>query len=323
MNADDRPLFPPKIKSTEVLYNPFDDIIPRQKKEETKAKPEEKKKKTKGTKNFSLLSFGEEAEEDESTVSSVSKTMKMKSSHDVLQDPKLSSQPVIETTATVIQEKKKSKPADSDEDSDVEIADETHFDSHMRDQVRSKLKKRKTDDEEKGDRDEETGKDASGKSKQEEARAEYKRLKREMMQTKRKIENEGKTRSESKESDVLAAFHGEQSAYLEKKKTAQKRKGEGRDEQNLALLASFKAKLEQSTEEEEPEEEVKQENQNEKEGEDDAGWMYHALLCESEDKRARDAFVEDEDTFEIFDPRNPINKRRREASKKSMKEKRR
>jgi len=34
-----------------VLYNPFDDIVPRQKKEEMKPKPEDqKKKKVKGTK---------------------------------------------------------------------------------------------------------------------------------------------------------------------------------------------------------------------------------------------------------------------------------
>ena len=32
----------------------------------------------------------------------VSQTMKMKSSHDVLHDPKLSSQPVVETTATEV-----------------------------------------------------------------------------------------------------------------------------------------------------------------------------------------------------------------------------
>jgi len=73
VDRDDRPLFPPKIKSTEVLFNPFDDIVPRHKKEEVRAKPDENKKKVKGTKNFSLLSFGEEAEEDESTVVSVSK----------------------------------------------------------------------------------------------------------------------------------------------------------------------------------------------------------------------------------------------------------
>ena len=34
----------------QVLHNPFDDIVPRQKQEEIKAKPDEKKKKVKGTK---------------------------------------------------------------------------------------------------------------------------------------------------------------------------------------------------------------------------------------------------------------------------------
>jgi len=51
--------------------------------------------------------------------------------------------------------------------------------------------------------------------------------------------------------------------------------------------------------------------------------MTHSLRCETQQKLARDAYIEDEDTFEIFDPRNPINKRRREASKKAMKDKRR
>ena len=50
--------------------------------------------------------------------------------------------------------------------------------------------------------------------------------------------------------------------------------------------------------------------------------MTHSLQCETQQKLARDAYIENEDTFEIFDPRNPINKRRREASKKAMKDKR-
>ena len=51
--------------------------------------------------------------------------------------------------------------------------------------------------------------------------------------------------------------------------------------------------------------------------------MTHSLQCETQQKLARDAYIEDEDTFEIFDPRNPINKRRREASKKAMKDEQR
>ncbi len=46
--------------------------------------------------NFSLLSFGEEAEEDEEETVSASKAIKIKSSHDVLtEDPRLSSQPAV------------------------------------------------------------------------------------------------------------------------------------------------------------------------------------------------------------------------------------
>ncbi|XP_015779221.1 PREDICTED: peptidyl-prolyl cis-trans isomerase CWC27 homolog [Acropora digitifera] len=310
VGEDDRPLFPPKIKSTEVLHNPFDDIVPRLRKEDiNKEKTEEKRKKIKGTKNFSLLSFGEEAEEEESEVVSMNKTMKMRSSHDMLQDPKLSSQPVVENTAELgnLKEKKKSKEGASDEDSENEISpDEEDFDSRMLDQVRSKLKKRKMGNEEKDDLDEKIVKDPSTKR---------------LLETKARKTVENQTINQSKkeskgESDVLAAFHAEQVTYLEKKKAAQKRKGEGRDEQTLALLSSFQAKLEEFPEQEEDDEEGE-------EPEDDTGWMFHTLMCENEGKPARDAFIEDEDTFEIYDPRNPINKRCRELSKKSMQNKRR
>ena len=44
--------------------------------------------------NFKLLSFGEEAEEDEEKTNQFE--TEIKSSHDVLNDPKLSSQPAFE-----------------------------------------------------------------------------------------------------------------------------------------------------------------------------------------------------------------------------------
>ncbi|XP_069845297.1 spliceosome-associated protein CWC27 homolog, partial [Dipodomys merriami] len=74
VDEDERPRNPHKIRSSEVLFNPFDDIIPREIKKIKKEKPEEevKKLKPKGTKNFSLLSFGEEAEEEEEEVNRVS-----------------------------------------------------------------------------------------------------------------------------------------------------------------------------------------------------------------------------------------------------------
>lgn len=40
-------------------------------------------------------------------------------------------------------------------------------------------------------------------------------------------------------------------------------------------------------------------------------WMTHTLQCEDNLVLAKDASKKDDDWFEIYDPRNPINKRRR------------
>ncbi|KAG9353619.1 hypothetical protein JZ751_011740 [Albula glossodonta] len=57
------------------------------------------------------------------------------------------------------------------------------------------------------------------------------------------------------------------------------------------------------------------------EEDDDKGWMAHVLQFDEQTRKVKDANMQDEDTFEIYDPRNPVNKRRREESKKIMKEK--
>ena len=44
-------------------------------------------------------------------------------------------------------------------------------------------------------------------------------------------------------------------------------------------------------------------------------------MFEEHDIKVKDANIRDEDTYEIFDPRNPINKRRREESKRKQHEK--
>eukprot|EP00850_Spirogloea_muscicola_P005916 SM000027S09697 [mRNA] locus=s27:878856:881525:- [translate_table: standard] len=88
---DDRPLYPPSILSVEVIWNPFDDIVPRKGlhvEEDRKsdgnmlAAPPAAKEKEK--KKLNLLSFGEEAEEEEQELDNVQ--VKIKSSHDVLHD---------------------------------------------------------------------------------------------------------------------------------------------------------------------------------------------------------------------------------------------
>jgi len=99
VDHNERPMYPNKIVKAEILSNPFNDIEPREK---LIKKKEKKKPKEKGVKNFGLLSFGEEADQDEQeTVSFVQKLSgKGKSTHDVLDDPTLSK-------ATLDLEKKK------------------------------------------------------------------------------------------------------------------------------------------------------------------------------------------------------------------------
>ncbi|XP_032218744.2 spliceosome-associated protein CWC27 homolog isoform X2 [Nematostella vectensis] len=317
VDDNDHPLYPPKVIRTEVLSNPFDDIEPRQnqRKPEKKAN-HEKKPKVKGTKNFSLLSFGEEAEDDEEEVKTVSKKMKMASSHDILDDPLLSKEAAVPQESQPVKEKERNRKNSSsgDDDSDDEKQEEK-FDQKMRDKVRNKLKKSTNLAED--------ASQASGSSdKTHRLREESRRLQKELVGAKRKrVDAENQTEKKEDErknkSGVLAEFHAEQQNYLNKK-SAIKAKGGGRDDQTFSLLEDFQAKLLQAEEEEETET-VKAEDVQQQE-DDDTGWLSHALKCETHGPNVKDANVQDEDTFEIFDPRNPINKRRREASKQSMKD---
>ncbi|NXK97353.1 CWC27 protein, partial [Formicarius rufipectus] len=143
VDKEERPLSPHKIRSTEVLFNPFDDIVPRPSRKLKKDKPEEeaKKSKVKGTKNFNLLSFGEEAEEEEEEVSRVSQSMKgkSKSSHDLLKDdPHLSSVPAVKRL-TEFYCSKSIKEEEYNEDADS-VDDEAA--SHERSQIKERIAKK-------------------------------------------------------------------------------------------------------------------------------------------------------------------------------------
>ena len=66
---------------TEVLNNPFEDIKPRklaprvpvQSEEEAKRRKKEKRRRVKAIKDYKLMSFGEEAEEEEQLIESATK----------------------------------------------------------------------------------------------------------------------------------------------------------------------------------------------------------------------------------------------------------
>ncbi|XP_069887488.1 spliceosome-associated protein CWC27 homolog isoform X1 [Dipodomys merriami] len=319
VDEDERPRNPHKIRSSEVLFNPFDDIIPREIKKIKKEKPEEevKKLKPKGTKNFSLLSFGEEAEEEEEEVNRVSQSMKgkSKSSHDLLKDdPHLSSVPVVDS-------EKGDTTGDLDDDGEDECGEDEYIDSDeknlLRERIAKKLKK-----------DISTNVKSAGEgeveekpvSRSEELRKEARQLKRELLAAKqKKLEDATKVEKRNEEEEAtpdgaVAEYRREKQKY-EALRKQQPKKGSSREDQTLALLNQFKSKLTQAIAEN-PENDI-----SETEVDDDEGWMSHVLQFEDKSRKVKDASMQDSDTFEIYDPRNPVNKRRREESKKLMREK--
>uniref|UniRef100_A0A8C3IVZ8 Spliceosome-associated protein CWC27 homolog n=1 Tax=Chrysemys picta bellii TaxID=8478 RepID=A0A8C3IVZ8_CHRPI len=261
IDKEERPLNPHKIKSSEVLFNPFDDIIPRTNKKLKKDKPGEEVKKSKS----------KEEEEDD----------------------------------------------DSDNEEGEMDSDEKY---QVKERVAKKLRKDKNENVKLPFKEEpETEKKTTSRS--EELRKEVRQLKRELLEAKQKREENSTKSKEKKEEEEEADPNSIVTEYLQEKKKyedlrkQQPKKGISREEQTLALLDRFKSKLTQAIADT-PENEM-----SEPEVEDDEGWLSHVLQFEDRSRKVKDANMQDEDTFEIYDPRNPVNKRRREQSKRIMREK--
>lgn len=336
-DSDERPLYPHKIIKTEILSNPFDDIVPRMIKKVTQEKEEDKKlkSKSKATKNFSLLSFGEEAEEDEEQTFKASKKFsgKSKSSHDLSNDPRLSS----ETGGKAVEMGTDDRAKKDDKDQGgSDIA------SNEISEVRNKLKR---EEPEKPQSPEILTPQEEKKKRSEQIRHEQKKIKKELKASKRKAEEDKRIKEqesieksantdetdlsspkkEKQESttDFLEAFKQERKKYKNLKKS-QSKKGKDREEQTLSLLNSFKSKLTSARQlstgysDSEEEKEVEEDKVDES---NDISWLKHKLKFEeSTHNKVLDANVTDVDRYDVFDPRNPLTQRRRESSKKKMKE---
>ncbi|KAI1240076.1 hypothetical protein IHE44_0011524 [Lamprotornis superbus] len=211
VDKEERPLSPHKIRSSEVLFNPFDDIVPRPNRKLKKDKPEEetKKSKVKGTKNFNLLSFGEEAEEEEEEVSRVS------------QD-----------------EEEHDEDADSAED---EAASNERF--QIKERIAKKLKIDTSENTKEQLQEEETRTERKTTSRSEELRKEARQLKRELLEAKHKKEERALRPKENEEEEpapnsVVEEYLQEKRKYEDKRKQ-QPKKGVSREDQSLNCLSVF------------------------------------------------------------------------------------
>uniref|UniRef100_A0A166ERV7 PPIase cyclophilin-type domain-containing protein n=1 Tax=Daucus carota subsp. sativus TaxID=79200 RepID=A0A166ERV7_DAUCS len=161
-DADDRPVdSPPKLISVEVIWNPFDDIVPKAAPAKVLVSSNDSSNrdtKRKASKKLNLLSFGEEAEEEEKELAAVK--VKIRSSHDVLDDPRLlkedgstgklseSEAKAVKDVQLSVREALSSKKDESWKETHTKFSetladsddDEANFDNRMRLQI---LKKRK------------------------------------------------------------------------------------------------------------------------------------------------------------------------------------
>ncbi|XP_066567636.1 spliceosome-associated protein CWC27 homolog [Amia ocellicauda] len=319
-DQNERPLNPHKIRGAEVLHNPFDDIVPREtrKTKKDKDKEEGKKSQSKATKNFSLLSFGEEAEEEEEMVNKVSQSMKgrSKSSHDLLKDdPRLSSVPAVDRKSSKRTQEGLSQDEEVEGGSEAEADYDTDEREQMKERVSKKLRRDKTEEV----KPEPTEEKKTSRS--EELRKEARQLKKDLLAIKQRKEESVKseeiqqTESEELPPNVAVAEYLEERKKYEDLRKQKLKKGASREAQTMALLDRFKSKLSTAITE------APEEDTEELEEDDDKGWLSHVLQFDEQSRKVKDATVQDEDTFEIYDPRNPVNKRRREESKKIMREK--
>ncbi|CAF4833658.1 unnamed protein product [Pieris macdunnoughi] len=287
-----------------------------------------KKKERQGVKNFGLLSFGEEAEEEEGEA--MEYRGKPKSTHDLLSDPKLSSK----TAAELELEQDKEMEQQSKQESDKKKEETAVAVSSIRDKLSKRdrspeerdSKKRKEDsDTEKRDSDSDgeyyLGKerDIERKKKRDQIRSEIKQLRKEMRAPKeekpQEVEKETKEKT-IENNEMYQQFVQEQDKYKKIKETVPK-KGAAREDFTLKLLAKFKNKL-HAIKEKGP---VPEESTNDEDVNTDE-WMSHTLRFEEKGAvLAKDASTKSDDWFDIYDPRNPLNKRKREKSKSEKKNK--
>ena len=303
----DRPKYPHKIIRTRVLINPFTDIVPRETiQQEVVKKKSRPESKMKATKDFKLLSFGEEAEDDEESLSVAgSKTGgRGKSAHDLAADPNLlasaGGEYSEEENASEEEAERKKQELSSVKDKLMKRkAEKEMMDIRTKlkktDVVAEFLKEEKQSNKDKSDDDldfeYECPIEKEKQRRKEEVQKEFKALAKELKPKKTKEKKEEQENvseritEEERQNDLLLSYHKEQKKYKEKTKGNVPKKKASREDATLAMLAKFKQKLTKINDDENKVEEKKEAEGEAESDEDVAGdnWMKNTLRFESND----------------------------------------
>ncbi|THD19923.1 Peptidyl-prolyl cis-trans isomerase SDCCAG10 [Fasciola hepatica] len=345
VGSGERPRRIHRIVSTTVLLNPYDDIVPRQiqrSKSKSDDDKEAKKVTVAATKNFSLLSFGEEAEEEELVDNVVSEKLrkKGKSAHDLLSDPRLSSRPVnldlsadpelarsvLEASREAQERRRLREAADSDDDPETAKAKRIaalrqEAEELRREIIRSKRLEAQRRDQMKAEQDR-TAREAQEKQDAEDAA--LARLKA--------MEEAGETAEKTTEKPLVAdpdTFSADLAMYRAKTKQTKKSEviansffhtfvafhqafalrfmqGSDREAATMKLLDRFSSRLRSIIGSGDADD-------NEKKTVTMDSWMTARLVSEepAPARQVLDPSVPHPDRYDLYDPRNPLNVRKR------------
>ncbi|XP_068149711.1 spliceosome-associated protein CWC27 homolog [Drosophila tropicalis] len=348
VDHQERPMHAHRIVAAEVLSNPFDDIVPRSL-NKTETKPKKSKKQRQGVKNFGLLSFGEEAEDDEQETNVYVKKNagKAKSLHDATDDPKLSKE-AIQIPKLEHPDSEDHVSDDNQEEQQKESNTKTHSASEL---IKKKLSKSKnppakttvSDGEEE---DVDYDKDQLMTRQQEQAlkiskekikiREEIASLKKQYQMDKiskdKLLTNNTNDKKSSKpdikgdgDNHYIEDFLKSKELYTKKTKLSTS-KDVSREEFTLKLLSKFRSKLDSIKQKSETDDDAAD---NSKPSTDDSevekeivgdDWLSHTLNfngAAAAPVLAKDANNKGDDWYDAYDPRNPLNKRKRGDIKSS------
>lgn len=325
VDENERPLNPPNIKWTKVLACPFEDIELRVDPDKEKRKKDEKSKaksQSRATKDYKLLSFGDEAEFDEEESSEL--VFKgSKSSHDLAKDPKLSAAPAVTDSTNDNDRNKRSRENESSSSNSDSSTSGDNEKRDRRNRIKDKLTVKKAKIENTDEIEMVKSKENGNADKLKQMRDESRRLARELAgKSKQKAksiiplsDSEDEANNESS-NPMFAEYKAQQKKYREKI-TETKKKGLTREQQTLEMLGNFRSKM-MAIQEDGGSSNDESKTIDDEDDDNDTGWMLHKFKnSEHELRDAKDMNRDvNEDRYEITDPRNPLNQRRRENEKK-------
>ncbi|VBB29960.1 unnamed protein product [Acanthocheilonema viteae] len=330
---DDKPLTKQKILKVEILNNPFSDIVPREKKKGKRKK--EKIREEKDTKkNLTLLSFGDEAEEDEIELQEANEKLKCKSksAHDILTDETLSKELAVPMEELI-------EPSSA-----LDVEDTEEREARM-ERIREKLKKRKrkaTDngnDEEDEDFESMIKQEMNDRQKEEleKITAEVKLVQKDLKAMLKPKREKEEIEEEKLLTEATKKHFEMKQKFRENAKAKLKSNDPRRQDETMLMLEKILAEHEgmksiipvkaQNSKKEEKEEEREVStgklNYDNEEDLDTAEILVHKFVAPEEDSKvskAKDANLreESEDWYDITDPRNKINQQRRGVSSSNL-----